>query len=152
MQNFETIRNVKDFLDKHKRPFRTENEKYFLQICYSPPPFLKHRYGNLQTFPRPTAKPTHDRMKSSLLLHCSRSGVVSEDAPEGVEPSTLWPSSCGDSEPFFLLLDSFSSPSFPSSLRRILSSIGRAENREHQVYHREHADKSTDSLICWRRL
>ena len=37
-----------------------------------PPPLLKHRYGNRQTFPRPTANPTADRMKSSLPPHMSR--------------------------------------------------------------------------------
>ena len=31
------------------------SEEWNLDRCYSPPPFLKHRYGNRQTFPKPTA-------------------------------------------------------------------------------------------------
>ncbi|TNN56607.1 hypothetical protein EYF80_033144 [Liparis tanakae] len=35
---------------------------------------LEHKYGNRHTFPRPTAKPTQDIMKSICRVHVSRSG------------------------------------------------------------------------------
>lgn len=38
----------------------------------SPPPFFWQRYGNLQTFPKPTAKPTVARMNSALWPQVSR--------------------------------------------------------------------------------
>ncbi len=46
---------------------------YYARTCrsglvspfYSPPPFLKQRYGNLQTLPRPTAYAMHDMAKSN---------------------------------------------------------------------------------------
>lgn len=38
-------------------------------LNYIPPPFFWHKYGNRQTFPRPTANPTVASMYSSLLPH-----------------------------------------------------------------------------------
>lgn len=44
---------------------------------HSPPPFLPHRYGNLQTFPRPMAYPTHDNKKSNFPFQLPLSGIAS---------------------------------------------------------------------------
>ena len=38
----------------------------------SPPPFRCTKYGNLQMFPRPTAKPMDARMNSDLCPQLSR--------------------------------------------------------------------------------
>ena len=42
-------------------------------LSFIPPPFSNTRFGKRQTFPNPTAYPTHERMKSNLFPHCSRS-------------------------------------------------------------------------------
>lgn len=44
-----------------------ESNCFATYMCPLPPPFWKARYGNLQTFPKPTAYPTIERMKSILL-------------------------------------------------------------------------------------
>lgn len=48
-----------------------------------PPPFLQQRYGKRQTLPNPTAKPTHDMMKSIWRVQVSRSGKDSFAGPMG---------------------------------------------------------------------
>lgn len=43
------------------------------RIQILPPPFLKQRYGNLHTFPNPTAYPIQERIKSSRPVQFPRS-------------------------------------------------------------------------------
>ncbi len=58
--------------------------------CFSPPPFWKARYGNLHTFPKPTAYPTMDRIKSSLLVQFPRALFSS---PPSSSSSSSWKNS-----------------------------------------------------------
>lgn len=47
------------------------------ELCAIPPPFLNARYGNLQTLPRPTAKPTQVRMNSTGFDHSALCNMTS---------------------------------------------------------------------------
>ena len=51
------------------------------QLRFLPPPLLKQRYGNLQTFPRPTAQPMPASVNSICLLHVGRLGCSFIAAP-----------------------------------------------------------------------
>lgn len=59
----------------------------------SPPPFLKHRYGKRQTFPRPMISPAMESRNSILLAHFSLDWTCSSGAslsvPEFLSDSSL---------------------------------------------------------------
>ena len=51
-------------------------------INHLPPPFFWHKYGNLQTFPKPTARPMDARRNSALFPQVSRCFTSSPTASD----------------------------------------------------------------------
>lgn len=56
------------------------HRRWLLMFHSLPPPFLKHKYGNRQTLPRPIIIPATTNRNSTLLLHWPRSLISSSVA------------------------------------------------------------------------